>query len=118
MSAQIFDPATLSMTDRARTHIKRQLERESATALLLGITESGCNGYMYELSYIDAEPDDASRVEFDDGVLVFIQKDNWELVTGTEIDYVTEGLNSMLKFNNPNAETLCGCGESFSVSGT
>jgi Fe-S cluster assembly iron-binding protein IscA len=37
------------------------------------------------------------------------------MVQGTEVDYATEGLNSTIKFNNPNAQDLCGCGESFSV---
>jgi hypothetical protein len=35
--------------------------------------------------------------------------------SGTEIDLVTEGLNSVLKFRNPNAAVECGCGESFAV---
>ena len=34
---------------------------------------------------------------------------------GTEIDLVVEGLNSTLKFRNPNAQMECGCGESFGV---
>lgn len=37
------------------------------------------------------------------------------LVRGTEIDLVVEGLNSVLKFRNPNAQVECGCGESFGV---
>ena len=38
------------------------------------------------------------------------------MVRGTEVDYVTEGLNSSLRFKNPNASTYCGCGESFAVA--
>ena len=115
MSAQIYDPNTLSMTPAAQAHVRRQLEIEGSTALYLGIKESGCNGYMYELSYVENEPANATTCAFED-VTVYISRENWNLVIGTEIDYVTEGLNSSLKFNNPNAETLCGCGESFSVT--
>ena len=123
MSAQIYDPTALSITDRALEHVRRQLSREGANALQLGVTESGCNGYMYELDYIESEPtESATLFEFgddeSDSIRVYVRDENWELVRGTEIDFVTEGLNSALKFNNPNAETLCGCGESFSVSGT
>jgi len=34
---------------------------------------------------------------------------------GTELDYVQNGLNSELIFNNPNISAQCGCGESFSI---
>ena len=106
------------MTDAAQRHVRRQLHKEGADALLLGITESGCNGYMYELRYV-ADPADANRDgvrAFDfEGVTVLVDNADWPLVGGTEIDYVTEGLNAVLKFRNPNASGECGCGESFSV---
>jgi Fe-S cluster assembly protein SufA/iron-sulfur cluster assembly protein len=47
-----------------------------------------------------------------------VSKDAIALLRGTEIDCVKEGLNSVLKFRNPNAEAECGCGESFSVGRT
>ena len=122
MSTQIFDPATqtqtISMTSAASRHVRRQLAKEGAEALVLGIAESGCNGYMYELRYVDHEADcardDVRAFDFD-GVTVLVDNAHWPLVAGTEIDYVTEGLNAMLKFKNPNATGECGCGESFSV---
>ena len=106
------------MTHAAQKHVRRQLAKEGAHALLLGITESGCNGYMYELRYVAEEADDAGddvRAFDFDGVTVLVENADWALVGGTEIDYVTEGLNAVLKFRNPNATGECGCGESFSV---
>lgn len=118
MSTQIFDPAaheqTISMTAAACRHVRRQLAKEGAEALLLGVTESGCNGYMYELRYVEGTAADVRTFDFD-GVTVFVDNADWPLVGGTEIDYVTEGLNAVLKFRNPNATGECGCGESFSV---
>ena len=119
MSAEVFDPAdltTITMTPSARAHVRRQLARESADALRLGITESGCNGYMYELSYLEGTPE-GRAFRFDD-VTVVVADADWALVQGTVIDYVTEGLNSALTFKNPNATAECGCGESFSVTDT
>ena len=120
MSAEVFDPAELTsinMTPSARAHVRRQLAREGADALRLGIAESGCNGYMYELSYLDGELLEGRSFRFDD-VTVVVDDTDWELVRGTVIDYVTEGLNSALTFKNPNATAECGCGESFSVTDT
>ena len=123
MSTEIFDPTTqppaaISMTHAAQRHVRRQLDKEGADALVLGITESGCNGYMYELRYVADQADsvgDGIRTFDFDGVTVLVENADWPLVGGTEIDYVTEGLNAVLKFRNPNASGECGCGESFSV---
>ncbi len=98
-------------------HVSKQLSSEHAAALLLHVTESGCNGYMYSLKFVDAVPRDAHIFEFD-GVKVLIENEHWNLLRGTHIDLVTEGLNSTLRFENPNADTHCGCGESFSIRGT
>ncbi|MCH2337595.1 MAG: iron-sulfur cluster assembly accessory protein [Pseudomonadales bacterium] len=118
MTAHVYDPTAISMTPAAQDHVGQQIAREGATGLLLSVTDSGCNGYMYELSYLATEPTASKRFDFTGEVRVYVQEANWEIVCGTEIDYVTEGLNSSLKFNNPNADTLCGCGESFSIRGT
>ena len=50
-----------------------------------------------------------------EGIRVYVDQLSVPYLTGTEIDYVTEGLNSSLKFRNPNATGECGCGESFKV---
>jgi iron-sulfur cluster assembly protein len=34
---------------------------------------------------------------------------------GAKLDFVKEGLKQTFKFENPNVEATCGCGESFSV---
>ena len=45
-----------------------------------------------------------------------VDVDALKMLHGTEIDLVTEGINKVIKFNNPNVTAECGCGESFSVS--
>ena len=47
---------------------------------------------------------------------ICIHQEDVALVTGTEIDMVTQGLNSALVFKNSNAQSYCGCGESFALS--
>ena len=128
MSAQLYDPAqppnadadAITMTQAAQRHVRRQLAKQEARALLLGVSESGCNGFKYDLSYLASAPSvegnsaTARQFAFDD-VTVFVENAHWPLVRGTVIDYITEGLNSVLTFKNPNATAECGCGESFSV---
>ena len=118
MQTETFNPAEISLTDAAKRHVHRQLMAKRASGLLLHVTESGCNGYMYALKFLEAIPENAHIFDFGDEITVVVENEHWNLLRGTRIDLVTEGLNSALKFENPNADTHCGCGESFSLRGT
>jgi iron-sulfur cluster assembly protein len=37
---------------------------------------------------------------------------------GSQLDFVKDGFNQSFKFDNPNAESECGCGESFNLKKT
>jgi len=114
MTATTFDPTRISVTDAARDHIAAQIARSGHRFLRLGVKESGCNGFMYTLDYIDGPSSGDQRFEL--GSLdVYVRDADLPMVLGTEIDFTVEGLNSSLKFKNPNAASYCGCGESFSV---
>jgi iron-sulfur cluster assembly accessory protein len=49
-------------------------------------------------------------------VSVAVDNTALSMLKGTEIDLVKDGINQVIKFNNPNVVAECGCGESFSVS--
>jgi len=120
VTVQVVDPRApeLKASPRAIGHLKRQLKLSGASALRLGVKESGCSGYMYELDFV-TEPNDSNTdvtQALADGVTVLIAKEQLPIVRGTEIDYVVNGLNASIKFRNPNAENECGCGESFSIA--
>ncbi len=36
-------------------------------------------------------------------------------IKGSLVDYSEDGLNKGIKFENPNAKAVCGCGESFTI---
>jgi iron-sulfur cluster assembly protein len=58
----------------------------------------------------------ADDVVFDEGgVKVIVAAKTLELIDGTEVDFIKDGLNEAFKFRNPNVKGECGCGESFSV---
>lgn len=119
MSVATFNPAdaaAITATDAAVAHITRQIARSGRSCLRLGLKESGCNGYMYVLDYIDQPQADDRAFEIAQGLALYVRQDDLRLVRGTEVDLVTEGLNSSLQFKNPNATAECGCGESFSLA--
>ena len=39
----------------------------------------------------------------------------FELIDGTEVDFIKNGLNEAFSFRNPNVTGECGCGESFNI---
>ncbi len=49
------------------------------------------------------------------GVKVFIEPRAMLTVVGTVMDWKEDALSAEFVFTNPNAKSLCGCGESFSV---
>ena len=119
MTVGSFDPkaqsAEIRITPAALAHLRAQLARTGHTGVRLGVKESGCNGYMYTFDYVDVRPADDLAVAGTSDVPVYVSQSDLPLVGGTEVDYVREGLNASLKFRNPNAESHCGCGESFAI---
>jgi iron-sulfur cluster assembly protein len=59
--------------------------------------------------------DDGDVVFEERGVKVVVDRESLELIDGTEVDFIKEGLNEAFRFRNPNITGECGCGESFSV---
>ena len=123
MSVESFDPvqnaknSTVNVTTAAVEHFRAQLRKNAeARAIRLSVKQSGCTGFMYVVDLVpDGKPDDLHLV-LDEGVELLVDKDSLAIVNGTQIDYVTEGVNRQLSFLNPNAKDHCGCGESFNVN--
>ncbi len=105
----------ISLTNSAAARVRSYLDkRDNSVGLRLGVTQTGCSGYSYVINY--AEVIDATDVVFEDkGVKVVVQPDALELIDGTEVDFVKNGLNEAFSFRNPNISGECGCGESFNV---
>ncbi|MBT8089298.1 MAG: iron-sulfur cluster assembly accessory protein [Gammaproteobacteria bacterium] len=102
---------TRSAADRVRTHLD---QRGTGLGLRLGVTQTGCSGYSYVINYADEIAD--SDVVFEDkGVKVVVDPEALQLIDGTEVDFIKNGLNEAFSFRNPNISGECGCGESFNV---
>ena len=102
---------TQSAAERVKNHLAR---RGHGVGIRLGVKRTGCSGWAYVVDYAD-EVDSADIVFEDREVRIVVDPDSLELVDGTEVDFVKQGLNEAFKFRNPNVKGECGCGESFSV---
>ena len=105
----------ITLTENAAKHVAAHLARRGkGVGLRLGVRTSGCSGLAYKLEYADdVRPEDS---EFEShGVRVIVDPKSLPYLDGTEVDLAREGLYEGFKFNNPNVQDACGCGESFNV---
>lgn len=119
MTVESFNPSTeiVSVSPEAVEHFRKQLQgNDTAQAVRLSVKESGCTGFKYVVDLV-SEPDEQDlRYPLAQDLVLLVDRASLGVVSGTRIDYVTEGVNRQLKFLNPNAQDYCGCGESFSVN--
>lgn len=105
----------VTLTERAAERVRDFIGRRGAgVGLRLGIKKTGCSGFAYVVNYADEVAGDDVVFE-QHGLKVVVERDALELIDGTEVDFVKEGLNEAFRFRNPNVTGECGCGESFSV---
>lgn len=105
----------ISVTENAARQIQNQLaKRGQGIGLRVGVKKVGCSGFAYTFDYADEiQPGDHSFEDHDAKVVV--DADALSLLDGSRLDFVKEGFKQVFKFDNPNVNGTCGCGESFSV---
>ncbi len=105
----------ISLSEAAASRVRAFLDnRGKGVGLRLGVKTTGCSGMAYVLEFVD-EINEEDEVFEHSGVKVIIDAKSLVYLDGTQLDYVKEGLNEGFEFNNPNAKSECGCGESFNV---
>ena len=116
MNAVAEMPMPLVFTDSAAGKVKELILEEGNNELKLRVfvTGGGCSGFQYGFTFDEVANDDDTVME-KDGVQLLIDPMSYQYLVGAEIDY-TEGLEgSQFVIRNPNAQSTCGCGSSFSV---
>lgn len=106
----------IELTNGAAQHIAGYIKKQNAAALgiRLAVRTVGCSGFAYDVTLADAKED--GDFEFNSyGIKVIIDPKSFVFVDGVVVDYVRDGLQEGFQFNNPNAKSICGCGESFHI---
>lgn len=106
---------SITLTSKAAAHINTQIQQRGfGLGVRLGIKTTGCSGLAYVLEYVD-KANTEDRLFEQHGVAVYVDPKSLVYLSGTELDYVREGVNEGLQFTNPNSAGDCGCGESFHI---
>ena len=115
-AAESFEPTPLIFTDNAATKVRELVEEEENEELKLRVfvTGGGCSGFQYGFTFDELTADDDIVID-KEGVSLVVDSLSYQYLVGASVDY-TEGLEgSRFIVDNPNADTTCGCGASFSI---
>lgn len=85
------------------------------TALLIGVKGGGCNGYKYYIEPTSDEPDKKDELIIVDNLKIIICGKSLFKLLGTNVYWKNDIMGARIEFDNPNAKTKCGCGDTFSL---
>ena len=109
-------PAPLLFTDSAAAKVADLIAEEGNPDLKLRVfvQGGGCSGFQYGFTFDEVKNEDDAAME-KNGVTLLIDPMSYQYLVGAEIDY-QEGLEgAQFVIKNPNAQSTCGCGSSFSA---
>jgi iron-sulfur cluster insertion protein len=107
----------LTITDSSIDKIKDLLSEENNPNLKLRafVQGGGCSGMSYGFTFDEEQNVDDFSVE-KSGVIVLVDSMSMQYLNNAVIDYKEDIMGAQFVIQNPNAQTTCGCGSSFSVA--
>lgn len=105
----------IELTENAKIKVKELLLEENNPNLKLRVfvQGGGCSGMQYGFTFDQDIAEDDFALSFD-GVELLIDSMSNQYLEGARIDYKEDVMGSSFSIDNPNAQTSCGCGSSFS----
>ena len=104
----------LTITPKAESFMRRMVRFGNAgesAGFRLVVSPGGCSGLSSEFT-VEAKPQFGDYVVEQEGIKVFLPQSSRELLEGYTIDFADTMMETGLKFYNPNARGVCGCGTS------
>jgi iron-sulfur cluster insertion protein len=116
MNQSIKIDNNFKITDSSVKRLKFLLQKKPQGSFFrIEVKSGGCSGMRYIFDF-DTKFDQDEDVKFDfDSVNVVIDKYSLEYLNSSVLDFKEELGGSHFAIQNPNAQSNCGCGSSFSV---
>lgn len=107
----------VEITESAKTKIIDLLIDENNPNLFLRtfVQGGGCSGFQYGFTFDESVNEDDFEFSLDEKYKVVVDAMSMQYMAGAVIDYKEDIMGSSFSIKNPNAETTCGCGSSFSM---
>ena len=74
----------------------------------------GCSGFSYGFTLDEMQNEDDFDFAYED-VKVLVDSMSMQYLQGSSIDFKEDLMGASFVINNPQAQTTCGCGSSFSI---
>jgi len=105
----------ITISDSAVAKIQDILAEENKPNLKLRVfvQGGGCSGMQYGFTLDEEQSEDDWDLDIN-GVKILVDSMSGGYLQGAEIDYKEDTMGSSFIISNPNAQTTCGCGSSFS----
>ena len=106
----------LTFTDAAAIKVSSLIAQEENPNLMLRvfISGGGCSGFQYGFTFDEGLQDGDLQID-NQGVTLLVDPMSLQYLINAEIDYKEDLEGSRFVIRNPNANTTCGCGSSFSA---
>jgi len=106
----------VEITDRAAEKIYQLLKEENDPNIKLRtfVQGGGCSGFQNGFTFDDEQAEDDLIIE-KNGIQMLVDSMSLQYMIGAVIDFKEDDMGSSFVINNPNAQSTCGCGSSFSV---
>jgi iron-sulfur cluster insertion protein len=107
---------SLTFTSAAANKVLQLITVENNPSLRLRIyiQGGGCAGFEYGFRFDEAQNADDLVIE-QNGAALIVDAMSLQYLVGATIDYIDNLKGAHFVVSNPNANTTCGCGSSFSV---
>jgi iron-sulfur cluster insertion protein len=107
----------INISESAKAKVIDLLSEENNPDLMLRtfVQGGGCSGFSYGFTFDEEQNEDDFEFPLNDKWKLVIDSMSMQYITGAVIDYTDDLNGSSFTIKNPNAQTTCGCGSSFSV---
>lgn len=109
-----MEPITITQSAIAKIADLLAEENNPKLCLRTFVQGGGCSGFQYGFTFDEEQNEDDFVIERN-GVRVLVDSMSYQYLVGAEINYTDDLMGSSFTIKNPNAQTTCGCGSSFSV---
>jgi len=105
----------ITITESASTKITDILAEENnpKARIRVFVQGGGCSGMQYGFAIEEEQNEDDFEIPAG-SLSVLVDSISAQYLENAQIDYVDDLNGSQFKISNPNAQTTCGCGSSFS----
>ena len=105
----------ITLTESAVTKLRELFAEENNPDLLLRVfvQGGGCSGFQYGFTFDQQRNEDDFEVPAE--VPVVVDSMSMQYLQGATINYQEDLMGANFSINNPQAQSTCGCGSSFSI---